>query len=1165
MVLGALGNAMGYHNICHECNKPGLKLTETDLSEEIDRMLLKSFQWQAPFDSLMHMATAEALASGWDTFQELCSQAAKRYLITLHRYQKRQSTSASDGAPVQAKGYTSKRYTPLSKREPKFGAAARTMCIGMCYAKAEQLNDLLQVSIECGRMTHSYPAGFLGTFCTALFASYAIQGKPIVQWGRKMMEVMPIAEQYCERKMTHFSDYRENWFSFETKWQFYLQLRGIEKDGCDSAMFPRIYDIEEQNKLYRRWRSEASGMSKGVETTLIAYDALLFAGKDWKKLCYSAMFHWGESDATGAIAGSLYGILYGFDNIPMSLYQNLEFRGHLEQLGRQLYEVASTDSSDHTQGDESIDVHPVARTFVCKRTTDEINNLINYIAQLEKVKNANTKKSVDLTNELTTAQVGTKAKSPETEGKPRPTKFQLLQSRYTKIGLQSKLEKLQPPEPKEKNVSEQCNTAAVPQSTGVNFSTMDKQEAIFTEGHSPTSSMVKQKCEPIDSKMDVSVLEKPRAENDITTLCHAPAQTHGLNPKFPTIDNRHTGLQQAIDSIIQQIPVDKKIDAALRQSGAENGTTSLRPNALQQVGKQTFHTDKANDTCSETASEVDMHIQLGSQTKNKGITLDEPVVQMVTEMLYPATEFQASYQINNLAESSRTGNDVGKNDVKNVNFAENVNKTFPLRETVGDSPLCLSKVSPSGINNIHENNFQIPKYIREGSTPVMGDTRIIGLPQIMTNEGLPQCIEDSVFMTDNTEENPTQTGKENTEKTTKSLRKSPELLSDTCEVQTLKEILQKSVPALTTETVTLPNNELHRIKQCEEQNKYTLHQSDDLIIAAEQHGVKPREQPLQISKENVEKTITQTKSSKPSVNLCEKQTLKEIAQKSEPATPPKIPNHTKDEDYCQNNDNLNHSGELVNATNQLTVVLQEQPQQIQKGNTEANSQARSSQSFTGSCDKQKLETISQKSELAISTKIHILPENQSQEKKQDNDHHKYTRYKLSDSVNSDGQPTVVQEERPQEIPEEVAEATNISQTKGPGSYKKKELEESPQKLQPSITAEILPPPCDELFEIKDDYQHSDMFNQPKRLVNVAKCGTLEEHPPAIDQVPKTEAAPSTQNTCPGNTTFNKSKPWKYKAYSYADPSVVSKSNRRVLMRATDVMKFSSVPTSFDSC
>ncbi|XP_078420079.1 uncharacterized protein LOC144693854 [Cetorhinus maximus] len=1179
MVLGALGNVMGYHNISHECNKPGLKLTETDLSGEIDTMISKSLQWQVPFDTLMHMATAEALASGWDSLQELCSQAAKGYLITLHRYQKRQPKSVLDGVQVRTKDYTSKRYTSLKRGEPKFGAAARTMCVGMCYSKAEQLNDLLQVSIECGRMTHSYPAGFLGTFCTALFTSYAIQGKPIVQWGRRMMEVMPIAEQHCERKMKHFSDYRENWFSFETKWQFYLQLRGIEKDGCDNAMFPRIYDIEEQNKLYRRWRSESSGMSKGVETTLIAYDALLFAGKDWKKLCYSAMFHWGESDATGAIAGSLYGILYGFDNVPLSLYQNLEFRDHLEQLGRQLYQVASADrslcfSADHSQGDESVDVHPIARKFVNKRTTDEINNLINYIVQLEKIKNANTKQSVHLTNELTTAQVGTKAKPSKTEGKPRPTKFQLLQSRFTKFGLQSKLEKLQPPEPKKKTVLEQCNSAADPQSIAVNFSTTDKRDTNFSEVHSPTDLMVEQKCEPIDSKMEDRGLEKPIAENNITTLCHATAQAHGLLPKVPTIDSRHTNfteMQQTIDLGAQQkrvLLVGKKKDAALGQSGAESGTTPLCPNTLQPAGKQTFHTDKPDDTCSEAISEVGVHIQLDSQTKNKIITSDEPIVQMVTEILYPATQFQANYPINNLAKSSSASSDVDENDVQNVNFAENINTKVPLGETVINSSLCISKISSSDITNIHENDFQISKYIQEGSrTPLIGDTskpNVIDLPHIMTNAGLHcslQCIEDSLSMKNNIEENPTQTGKENTKETTKSPCKSPELLSDTCKVQTLKETPQKSEPALTTEIVTLPNNESHTIKQCEEQNRCAPNQSNDLILVAEQHSVIPKEQALQVLKENAGKTISQITSFEPFINLCKKQPLKEVAPKSEPATSPKIltlPHNelqeTKEEG-SQNKYKLNHSGDLVNTTNQ-----QEQPQQIQKENTEVNSQTRSSQSFTDSCEKQKLKRNLQKAEPAISNKIHILPENESQGKKQDDNHHKYIPHKPSDSVNSAVRLSVVQEEQPREILEEVAEATTISQTKDPESYKKQKLTEIPQQSQSVITAKILTFPCNELLEIKDDYQHKDMFNQPKDSVNVAPCGMLEEHPPFVDQGTKTESAPSTQNDCPGNTAF-KNKPWKYKAYSYADPSVISKSNRRVLLRATDVMQFSLPPTT----
>uniref|UniRef100_UPI00398ED1EC uncharacterized protein isoform X2 n=1 Tax=Pristiophorus japonicus TaxID=55135 RepID=UPI00398ED1EC len=1122
MVLGALGNAMGDHNVCHACNKPGLKLTESDLSGEIDTMILKSFQWKVPFDTLMHMATAEALAS-----------------------------------------------------EPKFGAAARTMCIGMCYSKAERLNDLLQASIECGQMTHSYPAGFLGTFCTALFTSYAIQGKPIAQWGRRMMQVMPIAELYCERKMKHFSDYRENWFSFETKWQFYLQLRGIEKDGCDDAMFPKIYDIEELNKLYRRWRSESSGNNKGLETTLIAYDALLFAGNDWKKLCYSAMFHWGESDATGAIAGSLYGILYGFDNVPTSLYQNLEFRGHLEQLGRQLYHVASADrslclSADHTNGNESIDVRQIARMFVNKRTTDEINNLINYIAQLEKVKNTSTKKSVCLTNVFAAPQAGTKAKTSKTEGKPRPTKFQLLQSRFTKIGLRNKLEKLELPEPKRKTVLEQSNIAADSQSIAANLPTVDKRDTNFTEMHSPTDLIVEQKCEPTDSKKEDGVLEKPIAKNNTTAPCHATPQAHSIAPKFPTVDSRHINFSKVhkiTDLVVQQKcepAVGKKEDATLKSSCTENGTAAFCPNTLQPMGKQTFRTDKPNDTYSETDSETDVHIQLDSQI-NKEIILNEPIVQMLTEVLYPATQFQANDQTKNrFIKSTRISNDIDENGVQNVNFAENINQKFPLQETVTNSSLNISEISPSDVTNIHENSFQVPKY-DEGP----GDTSkpIIDIPHIMTNAGLHcslQSIEDYFLMKNNAEENPTQTVKENTEETTISLTASPDLLSDPCKTQTLKDIPQTSEPALTNEILTLQNNEPHEIKQNVEQNNYTLNQSNDLVIAVVQHSAVPKEQPLQIRKENVEKTVSQTKSLEPFINLCKKQTLKEIGQNSEPATSPKILmllhneiQEMKEED-SQNKYNLNYTGELGNTAIQHTVVLQEQPLQIQQGNTEktADSQTRSSQSFTDSQEKQKLKRSPQKSEPAIATKIHMLPESESKEKKQDDNQLKYIL-------------TVVQEEQPLETLMEKTEATTISQTRSPESFtdscEKQKLKEIPQKLQSVITNKILTLPDNELQEIKQgDYQHKDMFNQPKDLVNEAKQhGAVEEPPSAVDQDTKAESAASAQNNCAGNTAFITSKPWKYKAYSYADPSVVSKSNRRVLMRATDVIQFSSPQTSFD--
>ncbi|MGH0125488.1 UNVERIFIED_CONTAM: hypothetical protein FKN15_054585 [Acipenser sinensis] len=111
---------------------------------------------------------------------------------------------------------------------------------------------------------------FLGSLCTALFASYAVQGRSLIQCGRDMLKVNPMAEEYCRKMIRHMAD---------------------------------KYDAEEMDRIYKRWSSEGRGGRRGHDAPMIACDALLSAGSDWKQLCNQAMLHGvmeaARSSATG--------------------------------------------------------------------------------------------------------------------------------------------------------------------------------------------------------------------------------------------------------------------------------------------------------------------------------------------------------------------------------------------------------------------------------------------------------------------------------------------------------------------------------------------------------------------------------------------------------------------------------------------------------------------------------------------------------------------------------------------------------------------------------------------------------------------------------------------------------------------------------------------------
>jgi ADP-ribosylglycohydrolase len=112
---------------------------------------------------------------------------------------------------------------------------------------------------------------------------------------------------------------RENYIK---GWRKYLIIRNIlDEDENERPNFPAKYGVQERDKFYASLSKQNWSGSDGFDSVLIAYDSLLSSKENWEELCWKAMLHGGENDATGCIAGSLYGALYGLKGVPVTNYK----------------------------------------------------------------------------------------------------------------------------------------------------------------------------------------------------------------------------------------------------------------------------------------------------------------------------------------------------------------------------------------------------------------------------------------------------------------------------------------------------------------------------------------------------------------------------------------------------------------------------------------------------------------------------------------------------------------------------------------------------------------------------------------------------------------------------------------------------------------------------
>lgn len=339
MVLSGVGDALGYKKgsweFCHSGEAIHKELKELG---GVDNIKVNKKEWPVSDDTVMHIATAEALINKTEADSGLFLKMADLYKTCIRDDMagRAPGNTCMDSAhklkPFRPDGYK----IPFNERGGGCGAAMRAMCIGLRYPEEKDLGNLIKVSVESGRMTHHHPTGYLGALAAALFTSYSIQGVPVKEWGKKLMETLPKVKTYIEESGYCVKENLSNFDYFTKRWESYLVERGIS-DGKSDPKFPEKFGVKERDAFYKSLSFSGWGGSSGHDAPMIAYDALLSYDGTWPDLCSRSMFHSGDSDSTGVIAACCYGAMFGYEGVNENNYRKLEYGEKLKKLGQRLF------------------------------------------------------------------------------------------------------------------------------------------------------------------------------------------------------------------------------------------------------------------------------------------------------------------------------------------------------------------------------------------------------------------------------------------------------------------------------------------------------------------------------------------------------------------------------------------------------------------------------------------------------------------------------------------------------------------------------------------------------------------------------------------------------------------------------------------------------------
>lgn len=231
------------------------------------------------------------------------------------------------------------------------GCAMKFLCLGMIFSKPEDLDKLILVSIELGKLTHPSPIGYLGGLTSAYFTHLALNSIPLDSWPELLINLVD-SEKVRKYIDNNNYDIIVAYKRFISLWKKYIELRFKNGKILRTASHRNLifrtkffYDFtvnyDDNTEIQENPESIPSIVSiiggSGVTSMLMVYDALIDAEDSWERLIYYAMLHVGDSDTIGAIAGGLFGALYGYDSVPPRMINAIEYKEKIYELSKNIY------------------------------------------------------------------------------------------------------------------------------------------------------------------------------------------------------------------------------------------------------------------------------------------------------------------------------------------------------------------------------------------------------------------------------------------------------------------------------------------------------------------------------------------------------------------------------------------------------------------------------------------------------------------------------------------------------------------------------------------------------------------------------------------------------------------------------------------------------------